>query len=235
MHKMDSMKCTYCRCTTKPSSQLSETLMSSSALLWLEDVLNTNTCLEIRMSKGTAFTGDQRQSKVIKGDQNHPALESLLVTGTALTTWGPGNVSSFSSQIHPITAKFHAHILCSCNWMHECMQLLTLKSPYTLSLLWPANYHKNKVLPNQFLLDRNLHKPYSSQADSAHRMLWRISSCPQHFSTVSTMAFYLRLSPLIFHSEYFLSSFYSQYHVFSVIVQSDSVSFSACALPHQHG
>lgn len=175
MHKLDSTKCTYCRCTTKPSSQLSETLMSTFALLWLEDVLNTNTSFEIRMSKGTAFTGDQRQSKVIKGDQNHPALESRLVTGTALTTWGPGNVLNFSSQIHLITAKFHAHILCSCNWMHECMhecmQLLTLKCPYTLSLLWPANYHKNKVLPNQFLSNRNLHKPYSSQADSAHRML----------------------------------------------------------------
>lgn len=41
------------------------------------------------------------------------------------------------------------------------------------------------------------------------------------------MAFYLHLSPLIFHSEYFLSSFYSQYHVFSVIVQSQIVFHSA--------
>lgn len=88
-----------------------------SALLWLEDFQNTNTSLEIRMSKGTAFTGDQRQSKVIKGDQNHPTLESWLVTGTALTTWGPGNVLSFSSQIHPITAELRAHIPCSYNWM----------------------------------------------------------------------------------------------------------------------
>lgn len=37
------------------------------------------------------------------------------------------------------------------------------------------------------------------------------------------MAFYLLLSPLIFHSEYFLGSLYSQSHVFSALSQSQIV------------
>lgn len=225
------MKCIYYRSMTKPSSQHSATLslplifcgfrrLHKYKYLPYIRVKYKNININIRKSKGTAC------------NQYHSALQSCLVTGTALTSSHPGKRLGFYSQINQKTLQSYVLAFLA----HTTMggQLFTLNNPCILSHLWSVNYCKKQSSSEAAFIR---HKPiqilliagrFSTQDGLNHHQ--------PSLTFLSSFSYSILSAPI--SPDFPLRAFPQLILppvpcVFSNCSESDSVSFSACALPHQ--